>query len=174
MGAIVTLGEEDVADRGLSPEALAAANIHPDTGLATDYLNHFNEVVMLVDMLPMMPDCAPDVIAWQPRSYTEHFRLSSFKGRDLAIRAYAASDPVRRAAFERTILDIDRAIGNVQTLIVESPMDELPLAVISDVAEMSVKPLLAHAMGLINGTPVVEQVTEDGGEAQSAVDALFD
>ncbi len=35
------------------------------------------------------------------------------------------------------------------------------------------KPLLAHAMGLINGAPAVELVTEDSGDAQMAVDALF-
>jgi hypothetical protein len=33
----------------LSPERLAKANISPVTGLATDYLNHFNEAIMLLD-----------------------------------------------------------------------------------------------------------------------------
>ena len=30
---------------------LADANINPVTGLATDYLNHFNEAIMLLEML---------------------------------------------------------------------------------------------------------------------------
>jgi hypothetical protein len=153
--------------------ALVAANIHPETLLATDYLNHFNEVVMLIDMLPVMPDCALDVVAWQPRSYVEHFRASRFKERDLAIRAYETVDPVRRAAFETTVRAIDLALGDIQRLITEAPMEALPVGSIVDLAEMRVKPLLAHAMGLINGAPAVARVTEEGGEAQSAVDALF-
>lgn len=158
----------------LSPASLAAANIHPDTRLATDYLNHFNEVVMLVDMLPVMPDCAPDVVAWEPCSYEDHFRNSHFKGKDLAIAAYRAVDPIRRSAFERTIADIDKAIGDLQALITHAPLEALPVETISDLAEMRVKPLLAHAMGLINGLPVVDKVTEESSDAQMAVDALFD
>ncbi|MEO8318885.1 MAG: hypothetical protein ABI561_11235, partial [Bradyrhizobium sp.] len=37
---------------------LKAANINPRTGLATDYLNHFNEAIMLLEMVPDMPECA--------------------------------------------------------------------------------------------------------------------
>ena len=33
-----------LGEGALSAEALAAANVHPESGLATDYLNHFNEV----------------------------------------------------------------------------------------------------------------------------------
>ena len=36
---------------------LAAANINPRTGLASDYLNHFNEAVMLLDLLQQAPEC---------------------------------------------------------------------------------------------------------------------
>jgi len=39
---------------------LRAANINPPTGLATDYLNHFSEAVMLLEMVPVMPECAED------------------------------------------------------------------------------------------------------------------
>ena len=30
--------------------------VHPVTGLATDYLNHYNEIVMLLDLVPSMPE----------------------------------------------------------------------------------------------------------------------
>src|SRR3546814_1723486 len=32
-------------------------NINQNTLLATDYLNHFNEIIMLLEMLPSMPEC---------------------------------------------------------------------------------------------------------------------
>ena len=77
----------------LATDRLAAANINPHTGLATDYLNHFNEVVMMLEMLPAMPDCAEDVLAWQPLSYEDHFEASCFKEKGLAIEAFHAAPP---------------------------------------------------------------------------------
>ena len=71
---------------------LAEANINPATGLATDYLNHFNEAIMLLDMLPSSPEFRDDFLRWQPVSYREHFAGSHFKGRDTAIAAYERAD----------------------------------------------------------------------------------
>ena len=80
---------------------LRAANINPHTGLATDYLNHFNEAIMLLEMIPDMPECAGDFLEWRPLSYAEHFHASNFKARDLAISAYESADPAIRAEFDQ-------------------------------------------------------------------------
>ena len=53
-------------------------NINEQTLLATDYLNHFNEIVMLIEMVPDMPECLDDILEWTPKSYTQHFEDSSF------------------------------------------------------------------------------------------------
>jgi hypothetical protein len=79
---------------------LKAANINPRTGLATDYLNHFNEAIMLLEMIPDLPECAEDFMAWRPLSYPEHFIASNFKARDLAIEAYEQADEAIRAEFD--------------------------------------------------------------------------
>src|SRR5438105_9348396 len=79
---------------------LRAANINPRTGLATDYLNHFNEAVMLLEMIPDMPECAEDFLGWHPLTYREHFMASNFKARDLAIEAYHAADEAIRTEFD--------------------------------------------------------------------------
>src|ERR1700704_1460103 len=92
--------------RQASPEEAArasqlrAANINPRTGLATDYLNHFNEAIMLLEMIPDMPECAEEFLEWQPRSYREHFAASNFKGRELAIAAYESANPDIRTEFD--------------------------------------------------------------------------
>src|SRR6476619_487013 len=90
---------------GLIDEAraaqLRAANINPRTGLATDYLNHFNEAIMLLEMIPDMPECAEDFLLWCPLSYAEHFTASNFKARDLAIEAYEQAHPAIRGEFDR-------------------------------------------------------------------------
>src|SRR4030081_1697392 len=80
--------------------ALRAANINPRTGLATDYLNHFNEAIMLLEMIPDIPDCAEEFLTWQPMSYREHFAASNFRTRELAIAAYDSADPAIRGEFD--------------------------------------------------------------------------
>src|SRR5215470_16082603 len=80
---------------------LRAANINPQTGLATDYLNHFNEAIMLLEMIPDIPECSEDFLAWSPLSYAEHFWASNFKARDLAIEAYESASVDIRAEFDQ-------------------------------------------------------------------------
>src|SRR3569833_1888099 len=75
---------------------LRAANINPRTGLATDYLIHFNEAVMLLEMIPDIPECAEDFLAWTPLSYAEHFTATNFKARDLVIEAYEQANHNKR------------------------------------------------------------------------------
>ena len=58
------------ADR-LCEEALSLVN--PTTGLANDYLNVFNEILLLLEFLPTMPEMTEDALAWQPRGYCEYF-----------------------------------------------------------------------------------------------------
>ena len=64
---------------------LEGTNIHPDTLLATDYLNHFNEIAMMIEMLPMMPDAIEDIGGWELLSYQDHFRISGLRDADMAI-----------------------------------------------------------------------------------------
>lgn len=78
-------------------------NIHEETLLATDYLNHFNEVIMLVGMIPDMPECLEDAKAWKPKSYENHFRDSAFVDKDLAILAYENAPLRFRVPFDKTI-----------------------------------------------------------------------
>src|ERR1700730_6157048 len=92
---------------------LRAANINPRTGLATDYLDHFNEAIMLLEMVPDMPECAEDFLSWKPLSYAEHFTASNFKARDLAIAAYDSADANLRAEFD----NITNAMTSILTAV---------------------------------------------------------
>jgi len=74
-------------------ERVRGSNINEKTLLATDYLNHFNEFVMLLDLIPDMPDCLEDARAWEPKCYKDHFLDSQFSDRDLAIEAYDRAPP---------------------------------------------------------------------------------
>jgi hypothetical protein len=92
-------------------------NIHEESLLATDYLNHFNEVIMLIGMIPDMPECLEDAKAWQPKSYTEHFRDSAFVDKDLAILAYENAPPKFRGPFDKTIAQMNDMVADGLTHI---------------------------------------------------------
>jgi len=129
---------------------LRAANINPRTGLATDYLNHFNEAVMLLEMVPDMPECAEDFLTWTPLSYAEHFWASNFKARDLAIEAYECADPKVRADFDHlttTMTSILTAVGKAM----RDAQQDRTRATLAEQATAWVKPLVALAGGVING-----------------------
>ncbi|WP_207455088.1 hypothetical protein [Azospirillum sp. SYSU D00513] len=84
-------------------DRVRGTNISEKTLLATDYLNHFNEIVMLIEMIPAMPEMMEECLSWQPRDYREHFRESGFSDRDLAIAAYEHVPARFRTPFEDTI-----------------------------------------------------------------------
>ncbi|MFY0638011.1 hypothetical protein [Maricaulis maris] len=160
-----------LGDGPLAAEALRAANINPVTGLATDYLNHFNEVVMLMEMLPDMPDCAEDVLDWAPTDYPSHFANSAFKDKELAILAYRAAPHAVRAHLETLILQIDGEVLRAQSVLRETTSPDA-CAHIAQLATDEIKPLIAAASGAIHGSPDGEDELDDEA-AQANVDALF-
>src|SRR5712671_1467697 len=131
-------------------EQLRAANINPRTGLATDYLNHFNEAVMLLEMVPDMPECAEDFLTWTPLSYAEHFWASNFKARDLAIEAYELADARIRAEFDNITSTMTSILTAVGAAMREARQDKTRAA-LAEQATGWVKPLVALAGGIING-----------------------
>jgi hypothetical protein len=131
-------------------EQLRAANINPRTGLATDYLNHFNEAVMLLEMIPDMPECADDFLGWTPLSYAEHFTASNFKARDLAIEAYDMADARIRAEFDSVTTAITAILTAVADAMRKAEQDKTRMR-LAEQATIWVKPLVMQAGGVING-----------------------
>jgi hypothetical protein len=93
-------------------ERVRGANISARTLLATDYLNHFNEIAMLVEMVPDMPDMIEDCRAWRPKSYREHFRDSGFSDGALAIEAYDHVPARFRITLEATVDQMDAVVAS--------------------------------------------------------------
>lgn len=129
---------------------LKAANINPRTGLATDYLNHFNEAVMLLEMIPDMPECAEDFLGWTPLSYADHFVASNFKARDLAIEAYEMAEPGIRTEFDKLTSTMTSILTAVGSAMREARQDKTR-ATLAEQATGWVKPLVMLTAGVING-----------------------
>jgi len=162
-----------------------AANINEKSLLATDYLNHFNEAMMLLELVPSMPDCIDDLTDWHPIGYAEHFRKSNFSGRDIAIAAYELASVEFRRPFD-TMIDrlgilLAATIRGARALIAIGKPESA--AAMIDVAMPAIRCYQETAGAIINGAVVkVEDnaiVEDDNDEAntntldQSAIDSLL-
>lgn len=164
---------------GVLRERLHGTNINPETYLATDYLNHFTEVVMLLEMLPSMPECLADIRGWAPKSYEEHFQGSVFSDKELAILAYQQADPALRGPFDAVIAELHallpQGIEEAAQLIDAGELPRLEIMV-GDLLDQ-VRTRLDRATAFIHGRSVtMDQASVDAtmDMSQDAVDSLFD
>ena len=158
---------------GIDAARLARANINPVTGLATDYLNHFNEAVMLLEMVSAMPDCVDDIVAWRPLSYQEHFAASNFKDRELAIAIYDEANPAARQRLEELVESMN-AILHATREALHSNLSPQTAGTLAEQAAGWLKPIVARAGAVINGHNIcpVEGCEDDA--PQQAIDAMFE
>ncbi len=151
--------------------------------LATDYLNHFNEVIMLLDMISDMPDLLSELSEWQPKSYIQHFDDSGLSDHDIIIEAYNAAKPEDRdmllaitAEMNRIILDSVAASNGEGGSI-----DEISLMMLCTSTTEKLRERINLASGVINsGAASVSQhhdvaLTHTSiNDTQATVDILFD
>jgi hypothetical protein len=150
--------------------ALCDAHINPVTGLSTDYLNHFNEAIMLLEMLPGAPDCLDDFLDWQPMSYREHFVASRFKGRAMAIAAYDAADPILRGCLD-TLTGTMTAVLQATRAALRSELPPEAADRLAEHAAVWLKPLVARAGAVINGE--TDPANGSLASPQAVVDGLM-
>jgi hypothetical protein len=166
MIAALTKFEQEETLAWWDPDVLAAANIMPATGLATDYLNVFNEAIMLFGLLPEMPDMIEELLVWQPLTYEQHFMRTGFAAKDLAILAYENAAPAVKQPFD----ELTDATGTLlaHAIIQANNLLNTPNELQEFVRETN--PMLQSAIetldSLIHGGHV--------SAAQDDIDALFD
>lgn len=151
---------DELADFARWRDRVRGTNISEKTLLATDYLNHFNEIVMLIEMIPDMPDMLEECRIWQPKSYAEHFRDSGFSDKELAIEAYGHVPSKFRRPFEDTIAQAHQVIAHtlerIGTDIDSGDPDKLRMDCQTSVA--MIHRIIQVANGIIHGTAhVMEQ-----------------
>ena len=140
---------------------LVGSNVNEQTLLATDYLNHFNEVVMLIEMIPDMPECLEDALEWQPKSYQQHFRDSTLSEGELAAEAYERAPSCYRVPFDETVRQlnglIERSLGSIAKAIEADESERLAVTV--QTATQALQRLIEMANGTIHGS--VETLAQD-------------
>jgi hypothetical protein len=166
------------ADRGIDSAASASStatsgrggpNINPSTGLSTDYLNHFTEAVMVLEMVGTMPECLDDLRTWEMKTYPEHFAASHFSNRDAIVAAHQSADPAVRAALDRTSEVLNAMVWRTRELVLQHVGTAEVEAIVRRALER-LRPLIDRTAALINGT-ALEPADRQG--PQAAVDAIF-
>ncbi len=159
---------------------IPGTNINESTLLATDYLNHFHELVMMLEAVAADGhEFAQDMLAWRPLTYEEHFSESGFRDKNLAIAAYRRAAPKIRARFDDAVA---RLHGQAVTLIGEVAAElngrsTRRLRERCVEAAQRLRILIDEANAIANGetgqSPSKAAVAGDVG-GQAAIDALFD
>ncbi len=145
----------------------AEALVNPTSGLANDYLNLFNEIVMLVEQLPSMPELFHDIQRWRPVSYRDYFAKSILPGRTSAIEAYDQLDSRFRRDFEAVVAELDRrATGAVAAVRKhyksQDEADPYTLMVICERAGATIREALDKATMLVNhGALLASDLVQD-------------
>jgi len=85
----------------------APSLVNPASGLANDYLNLFNEILMIIEQLPTMPELFDDLLAWKPVTYQEYFSRSVLPGSHSALADYNRLNPSFRSRFEAIVRRVD-------------------------------------------------------------------
>jgi hypothetical protein len=153
-------------------------NINESTLLASDYLNHFHELVMLLEAISSEPKAfADDLFSWRPLTYEEHFTESGFRDKNLAIAAYRRAPQKIRARFDEAVA---RLHGEAVTLVAEVAQhltgSSKVLNEACEKAAQRLRVLIDEANTIANGETLAdrkdpEQLGDVGGQA--AIDALF-
>jgi hypothetical protein len=161
----------NLAESAPSPDGIcqkrAEAIVNPASGLANDYLNLFNEIVMLIEQLPAMPELIDDILQWRPVTYQTYFVNSILPGRSSALEAYSALDAAFRRDFEAVVADLDRrAVGAVVAIRRQHKMQggctSPAMAEICTRAGEALREILLKATDLVNhGTRVARESEQE-------------
>jgi hypothetical protein len=154
---------------------IPGTNINESTLLASDYLNHFHELVMLLEAVSSEPkDFADDLLSWHPLTYEEHFSESGFRDKSLAIAAYRRAPAHIRARFDAAVARLHREafslVAGVAGALAEGKND---LTKVCEDAAARLRVLIDDANAIANGDVRSGGTDADEASGQAAVDALF-
>jgi uncharacterized protein YbjQ (UPF0145 family) len=143
-------------------------NINPATGLSTDYLNHFSEALMALEMVRDMPECIDDLRGWRPKTYTEHFAGSRISNRDAIIRMYEAAAPELRRTLDGLSDILNARLAEARDSAVRHAETGAPDYAANATAH--IRPLIGQLTALIHGAAGGPAERE---RSQAAIDAMF-
>jgi hypothetical protein len=169
--AKVPPGWEETAAAGgpLRPGRAAS----PGLELSNDYLNHYSEVLMLIELAASEPESLADLGAWRPLDYRTYFAASPLRRAADAIAAYDALPQQRRSAFEALTDAMDK-LATSAILALQPPCTADKAALVAEVTLPAFHGLVGRAASFLSSAG---QDLDAGGEveeAQAVIDRLLD
>ncbi len=148
-------------------ERVSGTTIDPSTLLSTDYFNLFNEVIMLLGMLPDMPEMLEDVEAWEFKTYQQHFEASGLAFAPIAIEVYPHAPPETLVRFEENTAKLKNMIEDgreaLRATLLAGQMDRFGDQALT--CSMELQHLVDTGSAIVHG--------QGGVLDQSAIDDLF-
>lgn len=143
-------------DDAASLESRATNLVNPASGVANDYLNHFNEILLLIENLPiMLPEMVDEILQWRPKTYEQYFQDSPLPGSAEALRIYAALSKAFRRDFEAMVERLNvLALESIEVIAAHrGPNGEVKPDEVEDFcarASFEMRALLARTADLVN------------------------
>lgn len=140
--------------------------------LTSDYLNHFGEFVMLLEMLPEAPEVIEDARDWAPRTYQAHLAGMKMSNAESLMRDYERLEPARKALLEDASANANR-LGAAIVAALRDP--KISAERLSGIIHLGCGAMHAHIRRLsaiISGLPVT-QIDLPGADLQARIDGLL-
>lgn len=164
-----------VSQAEFSPEESTQECASPPAveGLSNDYLNHFSEVLMLVELAAMDAEVIADLADWRPIDYASYFACSQLRRAPEARAAYQELCGTRREAFEQLVRAMDQlAMTAIRAL--RPPCEPEDAALVADVTTPALRRLIAQASAFLNSGGRDLPDSSEVEEAQSVIDRLLE
>jgi hypothetical protein len=141
-------------------------------GLSTDYLNHYSEILMLIEMVSFDASIGDEIGRWQPIGYREYFGKSPLRRAPAAIAAYDALAAESRLSFEQIVQALDK-LTVAAIVALRPPCHPHNVTLIGEVIGPAIRRLIDGAAAFLNsgGNGLWEGCEAD--HAQRATDLLI-
>jgi hypothetical protein len=163
------------ADEGRLPHVAGSgeeARCASCADLSNDYLNHYSEALMLIEMAADDPDIAAELAAWHPVGYRAYFGASELRRAAAALAAYDALSDDRRIAFERLVASMD-GLATMAIFALQPPCDPAAAVLVVNETAPALRELIAQAAAFLNSGG--EELGGDGHaeESQAVIDRII-
>lgn len=155
------------------PAAPRAPGREDEHGLSNDYLNHFSEALMLIELAAGDPEAFADLAAWRPIDYPSYFAASQLRRAPAALAAWTALAAPRRAAFETQVRAMDR-LATAAIRALRPPCGPQEAAHVAEVTGPALRRLIARAGAFLNSGGADLPDEADAEAAQAAIDRLLE
>jgi hypothetical protein len=145
---------------------LTTPNQISGSGLATDYLNIFNEAIMASELVSEFPEFLDELKLWKRRTYREHFEHTNTDDKEQVLKAYDELPILKRESFDGLAQEVNDYFEVSIGFFLTSEGQGLNEEIEDRIALM--KSMVARLDGLIHGTSVYET-----NGSQSIIDQMF-